>query len=116
MYLTSDAIFSTLQTIAALAPGTEIIFEYIVPKELVDEETQKIVAAAMAAVAARGEPLKSFFEPADLAEQVRKLGFAEVSDFGTDEAQARYFSDRRDGLRAPVSNHYMRERVGPGTI
>ncbi len=112
MYLSSDAIFGTLRAVAALAPGTEIIFEYSVPKELVDEETQKILAASMTAGQARGEPQQSFFEPAKLAEQVRKIGFAEVSDFGPDEAEARYFNDRTDGLRPFALNHYMRARVG----
>jgi O-methyltransferase involved in polyketide biosynthesis len=28
-FLEADAIFSTLRTVAALAPGTEIIFEYL---------------------------------------------------------------------------------------
>jgi hypothetical protein len=69
------------RAVAALAPGTEIIFEYNVPKALVDEETQKILAAAMTATQARGETQGSFFEPAKLAERVRKIGFAEVSDF-----------------------------------
>ena len=112
-YLPANAIFSTLRTVAALAPGTEIIFEYHVPKELVDEETQKILAAVMAAGAARGEPLQSFFEPAQLAEQVRKLGFAEVSDFGPDEATPLSFAGRTDSLRPSVLNRYMRARVGP---
>src|SRR5260370_23281713 len=57
MYLTPDALFSTLRTIAALAAGTEIIFEYNVPKELVDEKTQKILPVVMAAGAARRQPL-----------------------------------------------------------
>ncbi len=113
MYLTPDAVFSTLRTIAALAAGTEIIFEYNVPKELVDEKTQKILAVVMAAGAARGEPLQSFFVPAQLAEQLLKLGFAEVSDWGPEEAQARYFTGRTDGLRASPLNHHMRARVGP---
>jgi methyltransferase (TIGR00027 family) len=113
MYLSTDAIFGTLRVVAALAPGTEIIFEYIVPKDLVDEETQKVLAAAMAAAEARGEPQRSFFEPAQLAEQVRTIGFAEVSDFGPDEVEARYFEDRADGLRRSALNHYMRARVGP---
>jgi methyltransferase (TIGR00027 family) len=112
MYLTSDAIFSTLRTIAALARGTEIVFEYAVPKELVDEETQKILAVMMAAGAARGEPLRSFFDPVRLAEQVRELGFAEVSDFGSKEARVRYFAGRTDGLQPSVLNHYMRALVG----
>jgi methyltransferase (TIGR00027 family) len=111
MYLSTDAIFGTLRAVAALAPGTEIIFEYIVPKDLVDEETQKVLAAAMAAAEARGEPQQSFFEPAQLAEQVRKIGFTEISDFGPDEVEARYFKDRTDGLRRSALNHYMRARV-----
>jgi O-methyltransferase involved in polyketide biosynthesis len=113
MYLTRDAIFSTLQTVAALAPGTEIIFQYSVPKELLDEESQRLLAVVMARRAARGEPYQSFFEPVQLAEQVRRLGFAEVSDFGPDEAEARYFSGRADGLRLPASEHLMRALVGP---
>jgi methyltransferase (TIGR00027 family) len=113
MFLTPDAIFSTLRTVAALAPGTEIIFQYLVPKESVDEENQRILARSMAVTAARGEPLQTFFEPAQLAEQVRKLGFAEVSDLGPDEAEARYFTGRTDGLRPPAFDHYMRARVGP---
>ena len=111
MYLSTDAIFGTLGAVAALAPGTEIIFEYDVPKDLVDEETQKILAALMTVTQARGEPLRSFFEPAKLAEQVRKI-FAEVSDFGPEDAAARYFKDRTDGLRPSALNHYMRARVG----
>ena len=113
VYLTPDAIFSTLRTVAALAPGTEIIFEYALPKELVDEESQRFLARSMAVAAARGEPFQSFFEPAQLAEQVRKLGFAEVSDLGPDEMEARYFTDRTDALRPSAANHYMRARVGP---
>ncbi len=113
MYLSTDAIFGTLQAVAALAPGTEIIFEYNVPKDLVDEETQKILAAATTATQARGESQGTSFEPASLAEQVRKIGFAEVTDFVPDEAEARYFRDRTDGLRPQRLNHYMRARVGP---
>ncbi len=129
MYLTPDAIFSTLRAIASLAAGTEIIFQYLVPKELVDEEAQRILAVIMADTAARGEPHQSFFEPAKLAERgephqsffepaklaerVRELGFVNVSDLGPDEVQARYFAGRTDGLRASPLNHYIRARVGP---
>jgi methyltransferase (TIGR00027 family) len=43
-YLTPDAVFSTLRTIASLAPGTEIIFGYALPTELLDEEAQQVLA------------------------------------------------------------------------
>jgi methyltransferase (TIGR00027 family) len=112
MYLTPEAIFATLRAIAGLARGTEIIFEYNAANELLDEETQKILAAVMAATAARGEPMRSFFEPPRLAQQVRELGFAGVSDFGPEEALGCYFPGRSDDLRPPVFNHCMRAQVG----
>ena len=111
-YLTADAIFDTLRTVAALAPGTEIIFEYGVPREMCDEEGQKHFDLMMAATADDGEPWRSFFEPDKLAEKVRELGFAEVSDFGPDDMQARYFAGRTDGLRPTTFQHHMRARVG----
>jgi methyltransferase (TIGR00027 family) len=113
VYLTPDAILSTFRAVSELAPGTEIIFEYMVPKESVDEESQKFLAVVIAAGADRGEPLQSFFEPTKLIEQVRELGFIDVSDFGPEQAKARYFSGRTDGLRPSALNHYMRARVGP---
>ena len=58
--------------------------------------------------------LSTTFEPASLAEQVRELGFAEVWDFGPQEATARYFAGRSDGLLLPASFgfHLMGARVG----
>jgi hypothetical protein len=56
--------------------------------------------------AARGEPLVTFFEPARLAEYVRQLGFEEVWDLAPEEANARYFAGRTDGLRTRA-DHYM---------
>jgi methyltransferase (TIGR00027 family) len=112
-YLTYDAIFSTLRMVAALAPKTEIIFQYTVPKELLDEGAQQLLAAVMASTATRGEPFKSFFEPKDMAEQVRRLGFVEVSDLGPEEAEARYFTGRTDGLRPLASEHFMHARLVP---
>ena len=112
MFLTSDAIFSTLRTIAALPPGTEIIFQYSVPKEVVDEEAQQMLAVMMSQAASHDEPLQSFFKPEQLRKQVCDLGFAEVSDLGADEARERYFRGRPDDLRPLGSQHFMRARVG----
>jgi methyltransferase (TIGR00027 family) len=112
-YLTYDAIFSTLRTVAALAPGTESIFQHSVRKELLDKENQRVFAGAIALVAARGEPFQSFFEPERLAQQARELGFVEVSDLGPEEAGERYFAGRADGLWPVGSEHYMRARLGP---
>jgi len=111
MYLTQDAIFDILRTVASMAPGTEIIFQYLPPTALLDDENGQIQEFRMKLAAARGEPHISFFEPVNLAEQVRKLGFAEVWDLGPEEANARYFANRTDGLRLRHIDHFMGARV-----
>ena len=50
-------------------------------------------------VAALGEPFQLFFRPAELAETMRTLGFRDIEDMGADELNARYLSNRTDGLR-----------------
>jgi methyltransferase (TIGR00027 family) len=112
-YLTLDAIFSTLRTIASLTPGTEIIFSYTLPPELLDEEAQQVLAVLRAGATAINEPVLTFFEPAQLAEQVRKLGFSEVWDFGPEEASPLYFARRTDGFGPPAHLHLMGARIGP---
>ena len=91
--------------------GTEIIFQYFLPAALLDDESRQIREFGMKAAAARGEPYITFFEPAELAEQVRKLGFADVRDLGPEEANARYFANRADGLRVLAESHFMGARV-----
>lgn len=65
--------------------------------------------------AARGEPYRSLFEPTALAARVKALGFAEVWDFGPEEATARYFAGRTDGLGALPLSHLMKAQVGSGS-
>ena len=111
-YLTPEAIFSALRIVASLAPGTEILFQYDLPKELLDGETQQALAVVMAFAAANNEPLITFFEPSRLAAQLRELGFSEVWDFSPEEANALYFAGRTDGLRPPPGAHLMGARIG----
>ncbi len=111
-FLTEETIFQTLQQVASTAPGSEIVFEYPVPEALLDEEERQMLAIIKALGAARGEPVRSLFEPARLAARVRELGFAQVWDFGPEEANARYFAGRADGLRFPKIGHLLKAQVG----
>jgi O-methyltransferase involved in polyketide biosynthesis len=56
-------------------------------------------------VARAGEPFRLFFEPADLAAELRGLGFTTLDDLSGDDLNARYFQNRTDNLK-------MRGRVG----
>jgi len=110
-YLTEDAIFGTLKDVAALAAGTAIIFEYEVPEALLDAEGQRLEAATRAFATARGEPWLSLFDPSNLRAQVQTLGFVAIEDIGPEEANARYFAGRRDGLRIYPFAHLMKAQV-----
>jgi methyltransferase (TIGR00027 family) len=110
-YLTPEAIFDTLRAVASMAPGTEIIFQYLVPPAILDDESRQIRDLFTTVNAARGEPYLTFFEPGKLTKQLRELGFTEVWDLGPEEANARYFANRTDGLRMGAEHHFMAARV-----
>ena len=112
VYLTEAAVFETLRYVASLAPGSEIVFEYYLSESLLSEENRRRLAVVKAAAAARGEPWLSQFEPTDLVARVKALGFTHIWDLGPEEANARYFAGRMDGLRTGPSLHLMKARVG----
>lgn len=74
-FLTEDAVFRTLKEVAALAPGSEIVFQYSLPEVLMNVEARPIIAEIKATSAARGEPWLSLFEPGSLAARVKAVGF-----------------------------------------
>jgi methyltransferase (TIGR00027 family) len=111
-YLSEEAIFETLQQIARMAPGSEVVFDYPISEALLDHASREMMAPLKADMAARGEPWLSSFDPTSLTEQVRGLGFAHVRDLSPEEANARYFAGRTDGLRVRRGVHLMKAQVG----
>ena len=55
-------------------------------------------AEVAAQLAERGEPWKSFFEPAVLADKLTAMGFSHSRTWTPDELNGRYFAGRADGL------------------
>ena len=110
-YLTGAAIDRTLGQIAATASGSEIVLNYLVPAALVAEPEKQILQMLESMTAHRGEPARSYFEPAHLEERLKALGFAEVWDLGADEATRRYLANRTDGLRISSLTHLAKARV-----
>jgi methyltransferase (TIGR00027 family) len=112
-YLTEETVFKTLRAVAAMsAPGSVLVLDYSLPDSLLDEEGRRFLAVLRAFGTAHGEPWQSLFEPATLAARVKEAGFAEVWDFGPEQANTRYFAGRTDGLRVPQVARLMRARVG----
>ena len=62
-------------------------------------------------VALIGEPLRSFFTPDEWQRDLHALGFSTVEDMDAQALNARYFSQREDGLALGGTAHIMRARV-----
>jgi methyltransferase (TIGR00027 family) len=88
-YLSRDAIFATLSSIANI-PDAEVVFDYGEPPESYRPERRAGYEAMIARAAAAGEPWLSFFNPAELRFALSRLGFAEIEDLAPTEVAARY--------------------------
>jgi methyltransferase (TIGR00027 family) len=104
-YLTEQAILTTLGYIAALPGTSEVVFDYASPPTSIPAEWRAAYDAFAARVAAAGEPLKSYFTSAALAEQLRRLGFTTVEDLGPREVAARFLGEQR---QAAPGGHIVR--------
>ena len=98
-YLSPQAFTSTLEVLGSCCPGSSLVFDYGHPSaatSLLDRLTRRIVAAK---VARMGEPLRLFFTPESIREDLDRHGFRVVEDLGSEELNQRYFVNRADGLR-----------------
>ena len=69
VYLTMDAVESTLRTIAACRSASEVVFEYVLPEEFVDDIGREYRALFPPVVGSLGEPAQTEWSPAE-AERV----------------------------------------------
>ncbi len=75
-YLTDEAIFDTLGSIArASADGSELVLDFFCRLEDVSPEHRPAMKKVLRVAARRGEPMISFYEPADLVRRVTQIGF-----------------------------------------
>jgi len=80
-YLTTSAIFATLEMIAARRGGGHVVFDYGEPPHTRSPGARAYIETRAAAVAALGEPWITWFEPAILHARLKALGFADITDF-----------------------------------
>jgi methyltransferase (TIGR00027 family) len=98
MYLSLEAVMDTFQFIASTPVEGGVVFDYAVNRASLDPSAQVALDKLSGRVAAAGEPFQTFFDPAALADRLRRTGFRSVEDLGAEEINSRYFKDRSDGL------------------
>lgn len=98
LYLTKDAIISTLKQIATLAPGSTLAMAFYLPIELLDEEDQPMQEMAEKGARESGTPFVSFFNPSEVLFLAQEAGFDRSEIISTSHIRDLYFSDRTDEL------------------
>jgi methyltransferase (TIGR00027 family) len=112
IYLTRDAIRRTLAALPTLAPGSAVVFDYTVPADSLPAPARAARAGMAARAADAGEPWLTYFEPDEVASELRALGFTVREDVGPDQAIERYFRTRDDGLRPGTGAHLVHATIG----
>jgi methyltransferase (TIGR00027 family) len=107
MYLSKDAVASTLRQVAALAPGSTFAMTFMLPIELADPEVRPGLERAEKGARVSGTPFISFFTPTQMLALAREAGFREARHVSAAALTERYFSGRTDGLRPPKAGEEM---------
>ncbi|MFB8280106.1 class I SAM-dependent methyltransferase [Nocardia colli] len=97
MYLTREAIRSTLGYMAEQAAPVRLVFDYIPPAADAAPEHRAQLQARADRMAAVGEPLLSSLTAAELAADLRAAGFDEVEDFSAPDLIASYVGEAELG-------------------
>ena len=112
MYLQPERVLETLRYIASFPVGGGVVFDYAVPRSSLGFFQKRIFDRMAQSVEAAGEPWIGFFDPAQLAADLRAMGYSYVEDLGGDEINEKYFANREDGLMVGSLAHLMVARHG----
>lgn len=98
LYLTREAITSTLKQIATLVTSSKLAMTFYLPMELLDEEDKPMQEIAEKGARAAGTPMVSFFTPDDILTLASGAGFKEAKTISTKDMEQYYFTNRTDNL------------------
>jgi methyltransferase (TIGR00027 family) len=98
-YLAAAAIGSTLDVLGDLAPGSELVVEYLLPEEMRDEGGQAMAAWFMHRAAASGEPWLTFLTTREITKLLHARDLKVVEDVGRRDQVDHSLWHRSDALR-----------------
>ncbi len=98
LYLTKDAITSTLNQIASFAPGSKLAMTFYLPLELLDEEDRPMQEIAEKGAREAGTAMVSFYTPSEILALANAAEFKKAKTISTKDMEQYYFKDRSDDL------------------
>ncbi|ADG87211.1 class I SAM-dependent methyltransferase [Thermobispora bispora] len=111
MYLTRGAVERTLAWLGRLAPGTELVVEYLLPEALWDAAGREYAEHVRAAAAGFGEPWVTFFAPEEMSALLERHGFEVIEQARQREAIDAALWHRSDSLSACDLSVFAHARV-----
>lgn len=98
-YLQEEAFYATFRWAASLAAGSEIVLDFMPEPSQQSAPMRAALERVAANVTAQGEPLRSYFDPAELAGHALGLGFREAEVVIAGQVNAAYFEPLGSDLR-----------------
>jgi O-methyltransferase involved in polyketide biosynthesis len=98
MYLTREAIVSTLQQAATLAPGSTFAMTFLVPAESMKGTKSSGNRKTGNETRSSRKPFISFFTPQEMLALAQKAGFRDAQHFSGILLTKRYFPQRMGSL------------------
>lgn len=114
MYLTAEAIGATLASLSRLAPGSELVTDYMLTADLRDADGVTYAGLVMPDSERRGEPWLSFFTPEQMTGLLTRHGFTGVRDVRQRDAVSAALWERTDLLRPIELSRLCHATVGAG--
>jgi len=112
MYLTAEAIGATLASLSRLAPGSELVTDYMLTADLRDADGVTYADLVMPDSERRGEPWLSFFTPEQMTGLLTSHGFTGVRDVRQRDAVSAALWERTDLLRPIELSRLCHATVG----
>lgn len=98
LYLSKEAIISTLNQIASFKSGSQLAMTFYLPMELLDDEDKPMQEIAEKGAREAGTPMLSFFTTDEILQLAHNAGFRKTETITTKDMEQLYFRDRTDNF------------------
>lgn len=110
-YLTASAVEATLRTIATCRTGSEVVFEYGLDRDHMDDMAREFSTSFSLVTTRVGEPLHGGWSPSEAEAAVTRCGLRVADHPAQHDLVDRYFADRSDGLEPWHASRLMAATV-----
>lgn len=105
-YLTREAVLRSLQAMTDNAAGSEIVFDYGIPRQLHRIRDRFFWGTIEKSAARCGEPIMTSFLPEQMAAIIHDLGFLIKEQLSPEDQYNRYFR-QSDRSHLPIASYFL---------